>query len=256
MDNKTAIINRGKVLQAESEPTLNHVNNTDKELNINLRRTNSASTRNAYHSSSNKVNNNPITPKFKLIVIRHAPTNVQTSDSCNNNANDMKEQEIMQIQTRSTHESITKKDNDIILHDSCSILKTDISECKSKVSQTPVSHQIFKNIQANYCLLDTVPFSSTHDEFQKRVNQSEDKITVSRDSNGNRTKAINNNNSVTIIRPGINFVNTYSSANKCRNNKKVLRDNKKGVSPKRVNRTLEIYSLPNMDTPPSETDEL
>ena len=61
---------------------------------------------------------------------------------------------------------------------------------------------------------------------------------------------------MTSIRPGINFVNTYSSANKCRNNKKVLRDNKKGVSPKRVNRTLEIYSLPNMDTPPYETDEL
>ena len=109
MDNKIAIINRGKGLQAESEPTLNQVNNTDRKLNISLRRTNSASTRNAYHSSSNKVNNNPIIPKFKLIVIKHALTNVQTSDSCNNNVNDMKEQELMQIQTRSIHESITQE---------------------------------------------------------------------------------------------------------------------------------------------------
>ena len=109
MDNRIAIINRGKGLQAESEPTLNHEDNVNKKLNIKLKSKNIESTRKTYHSSSNKADNNLLTHKFKLIIIKHVPTNVQASDSCNNNVNDTKEQELMQIQTRSIHESITQE---------------------------------------------------------------------------------------------------------------------------------------------------
>ena len=85
--------------------------------------------------------------------------------SYNNSVNDTKKQEIMQIQTRSTRESINKKhfipknkvDNDTIENDSClyrlpiSIPKTYIKECHNKAS---IKSQIyfFRSTQTSFFL--------------------------------------------------------------------------------------------------------
>ena len=127
MENKVVFINSRIGLQDKSESTLNNANNGNAKLRLKVRSKNIKSKRKTYHSSSNRVDNNTLKPKFHILSNRYVSKNVKFSNYYNNFVNDTKKQEIMQMQTRSTPESINKKhymtknkvDHNTIEHDYC-----------------------------------------------------------------------------------------------------------------------------------------
>ena len=203
MENKIAIVNSRNKLQDKNESTLNNVDNVNTKLRIKLRSKNIESNRKMYHSSNNKLDNNILKPKFKILSSQYALKNVKASNYYNNSINDTKKQENIQMQTISTRESINKKhfipkykvDNDTIEHDSClyqlpiSIPKTYIKECHSKASKILVSTKSFDKKPDIFFSFDAdIFFFANNDALKLRANKSKDRTKVDRDSKGNRTK--------------------------------------------------------------------
>ena len=104
MENKIAIVNSRNKLQDKNESTLNNVDNVNSKLRIKLRSKNIESNRKMYHSSNNKLDNNTLKPKFKILSSQHALKNAKASNYYNNSVNDTKKQENIQMQTISTRE--------------------------------------------------------------------------------------------------------------------------------------------------------